>query len=217
MLNPRPIHCQDAPRELVLASASPRRQDLLNLLGLRFQVDPSSVPEIIRPTAELGSLVREFARAKAKATAARHENALIIAADTLVGVENQIFGKPRDNADAREMLLTLSGRAHKVLTAVAVLDAKTMTEKTRLAQTDVYFRTLDDSEIDAYIETAEPLDKAGAYGIQGLGSVFVTKIEGDYYNVAWLPIAALNQLLLEFGCCIICHRLSGDHKLDSDQ
>ena len=100
MLNPRPIHCQDAPRELVLASASPRRQDLLNLLGLRFQVDPSSVPEIIRPTAELGSLVREFARAKAKATAARHENALIIAADTLVGVENQIFGKPRDNADA---------------------------------------------------------------------------------------------------------------------
>ena len=189
MLNPRPIHCQDAPRELVLASASRRRQDLLNLLGLRFQVDPSSVPEIIRPTAELGSLVREFARAKAKATAARHENALIIAADTLVGVENQIFGKPRDNADAREMLLTLSGRAHKVLTAVAVLDAKTMTEKTRLAQTDVYFRTLDDSEIDAYIETAEPLDKAGAYGIQGLGSVFVTKIEGDYYNVAGLPIA----------------------------
>ncbi len=207
-MNPSPIHCQDASRKLVLASASPRRQDLLNVLGLRFQVDPSSIPELVRPGATVDSLVRGFALAKARQTATRHTDALVIAADTMVEVGDRIFGKPQDEAEARRMLSTMSGRAHRVVTAIAVLDAKTMTEKTRLAETAVYFRSLGDSEIDAYIETTEPLDKAGAYGIQGLGSVFVTRVEGDYFNVAGLPISALNDLLLDFGCCIICHHIS---------
>ena len=217
MAAPNQVHCQAEPRKLVLASASPRRQDLLNVLGLRFQVDPSSVSEIVRPGETLITLVSDFALAKARQTATRHADAFVIAADTLVEVGDRIFGKPKDSDDARQMLVKMSGRAHRVLTAVVVIDSKTMDEKTRLAETNVYFRTLKDSEIDAYIKTAEPFDKAGAYGIQGLGSVFVSEIHGDYYNVAGLPIAALNDLLFDFGCCIICHNLSADHHLKGEK
>lgn len=205
-------HCTGAPRKLVLASSSPRRRQLLHDLGLSFSVDSSDVDETVEPGASIASVVSTLALAKARDVAQRHPDALVIGADTLVALNTRILGKPRDADDARDMLRSLSDNCHRVYTGLVALDAATQIYESRLVETDVYFRELTDAEIDAYLRTDEPFDKAGSYGAQGLGSTFVRRIDGDYFNVVGLPLAELNDLLRGFGACVICRRLQSDRR-----
>lgn len=181
--------------EIILASSSPRRKELLSSVIPEFktiapQVDESSVQD----SAPVG-LVRKLSYLKANAIAQDHENALIIGCDTVVWIEGQILGKPKNKDEARQMLKLLSGKKHNVTTGVCVInnDKATQFEKT----TQVSFYSLTDDEIERYIETDEPYDKAGGYGIQELGGLFVKKIKGDYYTVVGLPIAKLNRVLIK--------------------
>jgi septum formation protein len=172
-------------RRLILASASPRRRQLLAQIGVAFEVDVADVDE--------GDDPRANALAKARAVAARHrgEDAVVLGADTEVVLDGDVLGKPADDADAREMLRRLSGRTHAVVTAYALVDCTTDDELVRSVETGVTFRPLTGDEIDAYVATGEPLDKAGAYGIQGRGAVLVDRIDGDYFTVVGLPLADL--------------------------
>jgi septum formation protein len=200
-------HCTGPARELVLASASPRRRDILRTLGLGFEIDPADVDETPAPGAPIDAVVATLSLEKAREVASRHREALIIAADTLVELDGRILGKPSGPDEARRMLTAMSRRTHRVATGVVLLDGATDETRTALVETQVTFRPMSNDEIDAYVATGEPLDKAGSYGIQGLGASFVQRIDGDYYNVAGLPVAALNELLREAGCCIICRAL----------
>ena len=200
-------HCPGDERELVLASASPRRRELLLGLGLRFEVDAATGDEALPAGIDAAAAVTALALAKAREVASRHPTALIVAADTIVALGGRLLGKPGDADDARTMLHALSDHDHRVLTGLIVLDAASAAYESRVVETRVRFRALADTEIDAYVRTGEPLDKAGAYGIQGLGAVFVAGIEGDYSNVVGLPLAALNDLLRNAGACLICRRL----------
>jgi len=180
---------------VVLASASPRRRDLLALLGLVFDVAPANVDESWRngelPAVHAERLARE------KAAAASRAGSVTIAADTIVVVDGDILGKPRDRAEAAAMLRRLGGREHVVHTAIAVSFGGRMASG--VEATRVWFRALDEPTIEAYIATGEPLDKAGAYGIQGFGAVLVERIEGDYFTVMGLGLARLVDLLGEAG------------------
>ena len=186
---------------LVLASASPRRRELLGRFRVPFEVDPAVGPEVIPPQAGPGDIVKALSLAKARETAQRHPGALVIGADTVVALDDTVLGKPADAADAARMLRALSGRAHKVYTGVSLVrDGETVS---RAVETAVYFRPLTEREIQAYIATGEPMDKAGAYGIQGLASLFVEKIEGDYFNVVGLPLCALGEMLETMGVSLL--------------
>jgi septum formation protein len=200
-------HCTGPARELVLASASPRRRDILRTLGLGFEIDPADVDETPEDGASIDAVVAALSLEKAREVAGRHRDALIIAADTLVELDGRILSKPTSPEDARAMLTAMSGRTHRVATGVVLLDGATERAQSALVETQVTFRRMSEDEIDAYVATGEPLDKAGSYGIQGLGASFVERIDGDYYNVAGLPVATLNELLREAGCCIICRAL----------
>ena len=184
---------------LILASASPRRRELLRMLGLDFEILVSNAEESKGELPDSpGEQVMELAARKAGEIAGLHPDALVIAADTIVVAEKQILGKPGDEEDARRMLSFLSGRWHEVYTGVALVKAA---EKKRLVdyeRTRVKFRPLSREEIDRYIRSGEPMDKAGAYGIQGLGAVLVERIEGCYFNVVGLPLTKLTLLLKEF-------------------
>jgi septum formation protein len=199
-------HCPVDTRPLVLASASPRRQALLRTLGLRFEVDPAQVDETIEDDTDIAALVCRLADHKASHVALRHKGALLIAADTLVSLDGRILGKPVDADDACAMLRRLSGRGHRVYTGLSVLDTDTNTIWRDVVETDVYFRDLSDAEIELYVASGEPLDKAGAYGAQGLGATLIDRIHGDYFNVIGLPLSSLNGLLQAAGTCILCRR-----------
>jgi septum formation protein len=190
-------------RKVVLASASPRRKELLEKIGLIFVVDPSEYPEDL--TGDMNPL--DFAKAisleKAKTVASKYPDSLIIAADTFGVLRGKIIGKPHTAEEACQMLSTLSGKSHRVITGFTILDTKSQHTITRVVETRVYFSKLSDEEIDNYVKSGEPLDKAGAYAIQGLGSVIVEKISGDYYNVMGLPLQALTESLKEFGIHIL--------------
>jgi septum formation protein len=183
---------------LILASASPRRADLLSQIGLKFEIYPSNIPEITINKSSAEFATQELALQKARFVAERHTEGFVIGADTLVSLEDELLGKPLNTAHAQEMLTRLSGTCHKVVTGVALIDAKLNKEKTWAETTQVYFRELCPAEIDAYIETGEATDKAGAYGIQGRGAAFVKRIEGCYFNVVGLPLASLVEQLAEF-------------------
>jgi septum formation protein len=180
---------------VVLASASPRRRDLLALLGLTFDVAPTDVDESWRhgeaPAVHAERLARE------KALAGRRAGAVTIGADTIVVVDGDILGKPADRAAAAAMLRRLSGRAHVVHTAIAV--AYGARDAAAVVSTQVWFRPLSEPVIAAYLDTGEPMDKAGAYGIQGYGAVLVERIEGDYFTVMGLGLARLVDLLGDVG------------------
>lgn len=186
-----------APR-LVLASGSPRRRDLLTRLGLAFDVDPPRDPEGTLGDGEPpAAFARRQAEAKAVEVAERRPGDLVIAADTIVVLEGVVLGKPVDEEDARSMLERLSGRAHTVHTGVAVaLGAR---RASGVEVTEVRFRDLDPAEIRDYVATGEPLDKAGAYGIQAFGATLVEEVRGCYFNVMGLPIVRLTRLLAETG------------------
>lgn len=182
---------------VVLASASPRRRELLTLLGLTFAVAPADVDESWRDGEPPAVHAERLAREKAAAT--RRAGAVTIAADTVVVVDGVILGKPRDGADAAGMLRRLGGREHVVHTAIAVAYGTRMASG--VEATRVWFRPLDEPTIAAYLATGEPLDKAGAYGIQGYGAVLVERIEGDYFTVMGLGLARMVRLLEEVGLC----------------
>lgn len=187
-------------RKIVLASASPRRAELLRQIGLEFGVDHGDYTEDMPPAgADPHELVEYLSREKAKNVAFRHPGALIVAADTVVVCGDKIMGKPGSGPEARKMLRALTGRNNSVVTGFTVLDTAGGKAVTRSVETTVWMKKLTAGEINAYVRTGEPLDKAGAYGIQGLGAVIVERIEGDYFNVVGLPLAALAEALKEFG------------------
>lgn len=180
---------------LILASASPRRRQLLEGLGLSFEVRPAGCDESV-DTRDPQAMVLELCRRKAQACALQ-DGDVVIAADTVVAAGGGILGKPRDPEQARRMLRTLSGRRHSVFTGVAVRTPQRFV--TRCERTEVFFRTLSERDIEDYIASGEPFDKAGGYGIQGRGGVFVQRIEGDFYNVMGLPLCTLCEMLEEIG------------------
>jgi septum formation protein len=186
-------------KRIVLASASPRRKGLLEQLGLQFEVEPSEYEEDIVPGSEPHEVAKRLSLGKARAAARKHRSALIIAADTLVVIGDRILGKPHTNAEAREMLRALNGQAHLVITGFTILDTETGKVLSRSVETRVHMRRLTLKEIDSYVRTEEPLDKAGGYAIQGRGAVLVERIGGDYSNVVGLPLSALAESLREFG------------------
>ena len=184
---------------IILASQSPRRRELLGQMGLtQFIIRPALGEERTDPGLTPAQLVEALSRQKAEEVAGRSDPGdLIIAADTVVAIGGTVLGKPRDEAQAREMLSLLSGRSHTVYTGVTVRrDEEVLTQH---EATHVRFRTLSPAEIDAYVRTGEPMDKAGSYGIQGLGALLVEGIEGDYCNVVGLPVCRLGRMLLKFG------------------
>ncbi len=185
------------PMRVILASQSPRRRELLTLVGIEHEVRPADVDE--RPlTGELPAPHAErLARAKAASLAHTAAGALVIAADTIVVIDGSILGKPRDRAHAEEMLRLLSGREHTVFTAVAV--ARGERTASSVVQVGVHFRTLTDPEIAAYVATGEPMDKAGAYGIQGYGATIVERVDGDYFAVMGLPLVRTLELARSLG------------------
>jgi septum formation protein len=184
-----------APR-LILASSSPRRARILESLGLRFEIRPADVDETVLPGESPKAAVRRLARSKALIPRAR-ANDCVIAADTVVVLGERILGKPKDRAEARSMLKDLSGRTHTVTTGVAVRWAGKMATVVDL--TDVRFRLMDEAEIERYVRTGEPLDKAGAYHVEGGGAAFIESIHGSPSNVAGLSVTTARRLLKRAG------------------
>lgn len=181
-------------RPLILASGSPRRKEILETMGIPYVVDVSDVDESYSSSPE--DMVLELSRRKAEAVAGRHQDALVLAADTLVFCD-KVLGKPKDADHAKEMLTKLSGNWHSVYTGLTLIDTRTGTCIRRADHTRVHFVEMSAEEIDAYVATKDPLDKAGAYGIQTMGGMFIDKIEGSYSNVVGLPMALLRCMLME--------------------
>lgn len=181
---------------LLLASASPRRAELLRAAGFTFDIQPANADESVHPGEAAAAYVRRVAQAKAHAVLPAAGDRLVLAADTTVVVDGQIFGKPADERDAVRMLRALRNRRHDVLTAVT-LAARSRT-LTRVEQTMVEFAPMSDGEIDWYVASGEPSDRAGAYAVQGLASRFVTRVDGSYSNVVGLPVALVYEMLKEF-------------------
>jgi septum formation protein len=182
---------------LLLASASPRRAELLRAAGFQFDVHPAHADESIHDGESPEEYVRRVADAKARAVLAEARDRIVLAADTTVVVDAHILGKPVDEADAARMLRLLSGRRHQVLTAVTF--ALETHVQTRIEVTDVEFAPLSEAEIEWYVASGEPLDKAGAYAVQGFASRFVTRVHGSYSNVVGLPVALVYTMLRDLG------------------
>ncbi|ABR48445.1 maf protein [Alkaliphilus metalliredigens QYMF] len=180
---------------LILASNSPRRKEILQNLHVKFDIIVSDVDEVFNEKDHPAKIVETLAYLKAEDVANRIDrDAIIIGADTIV-VKNGIIGKPKNKQDARDILRTLSGDVHEVITGIVVLDTSSGYTVIDHVVTEVYMKKITDEEIERYIATGEPMDKAGAYGIQGRAAVFVEKIVGDYYNVVGLPICKLGEVL----------------------
>jgi septum formation protein len=182
---------------VVLASQSPRRRQLLELIGIPHEVKPANIDESPRPREAPRRHAERLAREKASAIATRDPDLITIGADTLVVVNRKVLGKPADPIDAAWMLGMLSGREHTVITAVAVARGRKI--RSAIEEVKVKFRRLREDEIEAYIATGEPMDKAGAYGIQGYGATIVERIDGDYFAVMGLSLVRLTALLRDVG------------------
>jgi septum formation protein len=190
-------------KTVILASASPRRKELLEKIGLKFEAEPSNYEEDISPKLKPRELAESLSFEKAKVAAGSHKNALVIAADTFIVFRGKILGKPKTETQAKKMLETINGKPHSVITGFTIIDTENNKAISKSVETKVYIKRLTPNEVDAYVKSGEPLDKAGAYAIQGLGSVIVEKIEGDYFNVMGLPLSALAESLKEFGVHIL--------------
>ena len=184
-------------KKLILASGSPRRRELLARMGYTFEICTPDVDEHVPGHAR--DIVHTLAVRKARAAAAHYREGVIVASDTLVSLDGAPLGKPADAEEARQMLAALSGREHEVFTGVCVLDAATGEEASDVARTGVWFRALSADEIDAYIATGEPMDKAGAYAIQGGAGGFVERLDGEFENVVGFPVVEVKRLLARFG------------------
>lgn len=186
------------PRQIVLASKSPRRKELLEGIGLKFLIHPSDFEERdthITPE----ELALHNAMGKAQDVARHYKDALVIGVDTVVAFNDHFLGKPKDREDAKRILRILSNTTHKVISAICIIDTNTRKNVSAIETTFVTIDRLEESEIEAYVNSGEGVDKAGGYAIQGLGALFCRKIEGDYFNVVGLPIYRLRKLLKEFG------------------
>lgn len=190
-------------KKIILASASPRRKELLELTGLKFEVEPSNYEENIESDLAPREIALRISLEKAKIVANKHKNVLVIAADTFILFDGRRLGKPHMENEARKMLEILNGKSHSVITGLTIIDTDNSKVLSRSVETKVYLRKLTPSEIDHYIKSTEPLDKAGAYAIQGLGAVIVEKIEGDYFNAVGLPLSTLTEALKEFGIHVL--------------
>jgi septum formation protein len=189
-------------KKLILASSSPRRAEVLRNAGIEFEVRPADIDETRHPSEPAGDYVQRLALEKARAVAEAAmgtEDSIVVGADTVVVNRGEILLKPESPADARRMLRQLSGGVHEVHTGLAVIRMPQRTERVIEEVTSVHFAQLSDAEIDAYIATGEPFDKAGAYGIQSFGGRYVTRVEGCYFNVMGMPLARLWATLKEFG------------------
>jgi len=184
---------------IILASASPRRAELLASAGIAFKVVPGDIDETPFPDEDPVAHVLRLAEGKAREVASRVDGRFFIGADTIVLCDREIMGKPRDPEDARRMLRKLSGRAHQVITGYAVIDKKSNRNISETVSTDVSFKKLTDKEIDAYVLTGCPMDKAGAYAIQGGAAYMVERIDGSYTNVVGLPLCEVVESLRGFG------------------
>jgi septum formation protein len=182
---------------VILASQSPRRRDLLDLIGMRHEVRPADIDESVLPAEQPAQYAERLARGKARTIAEHEPDALTIGSDTIVVVDGDILGKPADAAEAGRMLRRLSGREHTVFTAVAVAHGRRIASS--VEEVFVKFRELSDETIDAYVATGEPMDKAGGYGIQGYGATIVERIEGDYFAVMGLALGRMVRLMAELG------------------
>ncbi len=187
-------------KRLILASASPRRAEILRAVGWQFEKDAADIDETERQGENPADYVQRLAVEKALAVAANYDDALILGADTTVVIENQIIGKPRDLADARRMLRMLSGKWHEVLTGIALVKTAEGKSETKigLQRTRVKFVEMTDAEIEFLVENGSPLDKAGAYAVQAQAALFIERIEGDYWNVVGLPVSLVYELLKNF-------------------
>ena len=184
-------------KPLILASQSPRRKDLLNLIGLAFEVD---VPALFQEFTAVQmpdpqELVRENAKGKVEEVKHRHTNSIILGVDTVVALNGEVLGKPESAQEAIDMLSKLQGKTHTVWTGVRILDSETGLNVSFEDSTEVDFLPMSKTEIETYVQSGEPMDKAGAYAIQGLGSVFIGGIRGDFFNVVGLPIAHVHSTL----------------------
>ena len=191
----------------ILASASPRRREILENMSLDFEIIADESEEIMIEGEKTYDTVKRLAMQKAKNIAAgieSGENTIVIGADTVVSIDGKILGKPNDEIEAKDMLLTLSGRINTVYTGLAVIETQSGKEVSDFVSTGVKFRNLSEKEIENYIRSGEPMDKAGAYGIQKIGGLFVESINGDYFNVVGLPLCRLGEILSEeFGINLI--------------
>ena len=191
-------------KRIILASASPRRKELLSqIIGNKFQVCSSSYAEEDIEKFEPDQLVRHHSLEKARDVARNYTDTLIISADTVVAIEGEVLGKPESKDDARMMLLKLSGRRIQVITGLTLLDTEKNENMTESETTDVWFGELTEDEIDAYIRTGEPFGKAGSFAIQGIGALLVERIEGDFFNVVGLPLFRLGKMLEMAGITIL--------------
>jgi septum formation protein len=190
-------------RPIVLASGSPRRKELLSGLGLTFTIQPSDVNEDMQGAYSPDEMVTLLAKRKAEAVAREVNEGLVIGSDTIVVLQQEILGKPKDEDDAFSMLSKLQGNVHTVFSGVVIIDVETGTSRVGFQSTQVKLRPLNEKEIRQYISTREPMDKAGSYAIQGLGATLVESIEGDYFTVVGLPLALTAQYLREFGVDVL--------------
>jgi len=184
---------------IILASASPRRAQLLEQIGVEFEIAPGNVTEMPHPDEAPPDYITRISRAKVIAAARQFDSGLVLGADTVVVLDGHLLGKPEDEAAARRMLSQLSGKWHAVMTGVALYDIESRREVADYDKTLVKFAQITDGEIDWYVKTGEPMDKAGAYGIQGRGGLFVDEIAGNYYNVVGLPIPLVYRLARRLG------------------
>ena len=190
-------------RKIILASASPRRKEILKITGLDFSVSAGNYEEDLNLPLKPRELARFLSRKKAEAVTHRHRDALIIAADTFIVFQGRLLGKPRSSREAKKMLQMLNGKVHSVITGFTIMDSLSRKTLSSSVETKVYFKKLTDKEITEYVRSGEPIDKAGAYAVQGLGAVFIRKIDGDFFNVMGLPLCALAESLKKFGVHVL--------------
>ena len=190
-------------RKIILASSSPRRREILSKTGLKFVVDAGDYEEDMTLKVKPLELVKVLSLGKAESVVRRHKDAIIIGADTFIFYKNQVMGKPHTPEKARAMLRMLSGKVHSVITGYTIIDTKTHKSISRAYESKVTFKKMTPREIVAYVKTGEPLERGGGYAIQGLGSIFIKKIEGDFFGIMGLPIFALVQDLKKFGIKVL--------------
>jgi septum formation protein len=190
-------------RKIILASASVRRKDILEITGLNFSVCAGDYEEDLDLPLQPHELARYLSRKKAEAVTHKYKNAIIIAADTFIVFKKRLLGKPHTDKEAEKMLRMLNGKVHSVITGFTIIDTGRKKTVSRSVETKVYFTKLGREEISAYVKSKEPLDKAGAYAIQGLGAVLIEKIDGDFFNVMGLPLCALTESLKKFGVYVL--------------